>query len=430
MEIERAKSILFSQSNYLAMHVLLEVKYINLLLLLEMMSELEEKLQTLNSALEARPDDAELHRDRAFLYHQNGNYERALTDLDIVTRLTPEDGNAYVSKGCVLTMLTRYEDALEQFDRADDLGADPFSIHHGRATAFAYLNRFEEAEKEYDQAIAIDKDHISSHRSRGNVRAEMGKLEEALKDCDVVLTAVPHDANTVYTRGNILFQLGRFDAAIKDFSEIIRIYPAHVFGYVARAEAYFSLGRMDDAVADTEKILEIDPFKPEDFLSQQQDQKRKVALISAMLSYEISQNPKDPLLLVARANLSLLKGDLSSCLNDYNVTINHDSANPLLYFLRAGTYIALGKSGDAATDFYTGTRLLPSTDSALRGVAQKLINRPKLACEEVRRILKRKPNDIAALLLGFFANEKVGNREESQKLFYQAAILSFSFDKK
>lgn len=394
------------------------------------MSELEKKLQMLNNAIEARPDDVQLHNDRALVYHNTGDYERALTDLDIVIGLAPEDGNTYISKGCVLDLLKRHKDALEQFDKADVFGADSHSIHHGRATAFAHLKRFEEAEKEYDQAIAADKDQIGSYRSRGNVRAEIGKLEEALKDYDVVLAAVPHDANILYARGNVLFQLGRFDAAIADFSEIIRIYPNHVFGYVARAEAYFSLGKMDDAVADTYKILEIDPFKPEDFLSQQQDQKRKVALISTMLSYDISQNPKDSFLLATRGMISLIQGDFSSSLQDYNAAIHQDSANPVLYFFRASTYTLLGKSGAAATDLYTGTQLLPTLDSALRRVAQKLINRPKLACEEVKRILKRKPNDIAALLLGFVANEQTGNREEAQKLFYQAVMLSFSFDKK
>jgi|SRR5215471_12823847 len=144
--------------------------------------------------------DADLYRNRAITAFRDGDFRRAISELDQALRLDPNDVRARNIRGNAL----------------DEIGA------------------FELALADYDDAIRIDPNNPAVLHDRAILWRRKGALDKALLDLDRAIRFSFNNAHIYCDRGLVWYEKGRRDRAIADFKRAVEIDPNFVKAYLSR----------------------------------------------------------------------------------------------------------------------------------------------------------------------------------------------------
>lgn len=147
---------------------------------------LAEALADFRRQVALAPDDAAAMFSVARLTMSLGGYAEALDLYRAVGRRWPEEAlNVAVRSGALYRQQGDYERALRELDDYARLG-DPqingMKFRYHRAWTLSLLGRNEEAEREINTGLATQPDYSSAYQIRACVRARLGRLDEALAD--------------------------------------------------------------------------------------------------------------------------------------------------------------------------------------------------------------------------------------------------------
>src|SRR5215471_17086442 len=95
-----------------------------------------------------------LHR-LAIVALQRGDFDEALSRVEVALRVRPDSAAALSNKGSILLSLKRYVEALAAYDRVIHCDADDPDAHYNRGNALKELNRPTDALASYEQAIRL-----------------------------------------------------------------------------------------------------------------------------------------------------------------------------------------------------------------------------------------------------------------------------------
>lgn len=109
-------------------------------------------------SIELDPHDSEAYFGRALAFTLDGQFERAIDDLNQVVRLRPEDGDAYRNRGLAYAHLGDVRRAIGDFGKAIDVDPQDADAHYQRGVALAELRRVEEARADLEKAWRLTKD--------------------------------------------------------------------------------------------------------------------------------------------------------------------------------------------------------------------------------------------------------------------------------
>ena len=160
------------------------------------------------------PYYAPAYGNRAILYYQRGEFEKALDDLNEALRLDTRESGYYINRG-----LVRYQ-----------------------------LNDLRGAMADYDQVISIDSHNLIARFNRGLLRFQVGDNNRAIEDFDVVIEMEPDNYMAYYNRALLRFETGDYRGAVEDYDVVLKEYPTFLPGFIARSEAKRKMG--DEAGAD------------------------------------------------------------------------------------------------------------------------------------------------------------------------------------
>jgi len=90
----------------------------------------EQAEALLTEVIEAQPDFAEAWNRRAVLYYMNSQYQRALTDCEMVVKLSPIHFGALHGMGLCYVALGNYSAAIQALRRA--LEIQPYAVENQR----------------------------------------------------------------------------------------------------------------------------------------------------------------------------------------------------------------------------------------------------------------------------------------------------------
>jgi tetratricopeptide (TPR) repeat protein len=93
--------------------------------------------------------------NRASMYSNRQEYEKALSDFDEAATLMPIDANIYNNRGWVYNQLGKSEEALQDFNQAIRL--EPTAIaYFNRANLYNEQQRYAEAKQDYRKYLELD----------------------------------------------------------------------------------------------------------------------------------------------------------------------------------------------------------------------------------------------------------------------------------
>lgn len=212
-----------------------------------------------SSALNRRPDLADLHIELADVYSDQGRHADAETVLRNALRQLPTSADLAVSLIRLYRWLGRYEDALAECDQMLGRQRQSVSALRLRAIALDDLRRYTDEADAIRAAIAIHPANTDFALRLGWLYYSQGHYTEALRDFEKAAAASP-SRRARYGQAAALCRLNRHAEAIAVLRAEIEWRPNYSATHVELCETYENQGRYGDALAAAERAVAVDCF--------------------------------------------------------------------------------------------------------------------------------------------------------------------------
>ncbi len=171
----------------------------------------DEALNVIDNAIQLRPDDSELWRQRGDIFIQLARLDQALPSFQHALELNPHHHDALCKSGIILHKLGRNEEALARLDLSDSLFPDHAPTLRTRAWVLYCLKRFEDSATDGRRAHQLDPGNAEICNNLGLSLRQLGSNEEALAWFDKAIEIQPRFVDAFDNKLVALFHLHRFD---------------------------------------------------------------------------------------------------------------------------------------------------------------------------------------------------------------------------
>ncbi|WFU82238.1 tetratricopeptide repeat protein [Bradyrhizobium sp. CIAT3101] len=171
----------------------------------------DEALNVIDQAIQLRPDDAELWRQRGDIFIQLARLDQALPSFQQTLKLDPYHPDALYKSGALLHKLERNEEAVAALDLSDSLCPNHAPTLRTRAWVLYCLKRFEDSAADGRRAHELDPDNAEICNNLGLSLRRLGRNDEALAWFDKAISIKPRFVDGFDNKLVALFQLHRFD---------------------------------------------------------------------------------------------------------------------------------------------------------------------------------------------------------------------------
>ncbi|MCQ2491871.1 MAG: tetratricopeptide repeat protein [Lachnospiraceae bacterium] len=124
------------------------------------------------------------YRERAYVYIENAEYDKALVNMKKSYELAPEDLYALSSMGYVYRLLGRYEEAIAFYKLAEphaETDQQKYGLYHWWAPIYTRNGQFEEAIACLERCLAINPKAAEIHEEMGENYFRMQDYKKAIK---------------------------------------------------------------------------------------------------------------------------------------------------------------------------------------------------------------------------------------------------------
>ena len=162
---------------------------------------------------------------RASGYRANGDYDRALADLDKALRLDPKSAPALLERASIYDVKSEFDRAIADYDTVLKLDKDSLAVRSGRARAYRGKGEFDKALADFNEAVRLDPNLASTHVDRGAIYQAQGDFDRAIVDYDRAIQIDPKDANAFLGRANGYRGKHDLERAKQDLESALRLAP-------------------------------------------------------------------------------------------------------------------------------------------------------------------------------------------------------------
>jgi adenylate cyclase len=153
---------------------------------------IEQAFELAQKALDNGDDDAGAHYLLGYAYLNKGQFEKAVSELEIARDLFPNSAEINAGLGMVLKGAGRPEEAIGAYKKALRLNPIPPSWYlHNLASAYRDTRQYEKAASEYKKAIRLQPDNMFAHLGLAVCYVHLGREEDAHAEAAEVLRVNP-----------------------------------------------------------------------------------------------------------------------------------------------------------------------------------------------------------------------------------------------
>jgi tetratricopeptide (TPR) repeat protein len=241
-------------------------------------------------------------------------------------------------------------------------------------------------------AIKDDPKNLEALQARAAVRLQEGDVAGAIEDLEKVLAEDPTNQQVAQTVVQKLAELDRVDDALKLLTGALESKPSEGL-YRMRAILYRMQLKEEEALADLNKAL--------------------------------AMQPRDPISLLQRAEISIAKGNVQAAKDDLRAAERIEprvAASEQAILVRCFIAVEEGRMADAINEMKTLIDRDPTNDMRKLQLANLYIrdDRPRQAIEVLSTILDRDPTNISVLRSRADAYLSVGEHKQAIADYEQA----------
>lgn len=192
-------------------------------------------------------------------YYDQGDYEMAITQFNIVIASQPDMGEAYNDRGLAYFALGDTENAMTDFTKAIELLPNSASAHSNRGALYFYEGNYEQALADLDKAIELSPRLAKAYQNRGLMYLDQGDYDKAIVDFSKAIELTPEFPFTAQatfesrsSTQDSMFGGSAYTSLMDraDFADLPMVY-------VGRAMAYLQKGDQDRASLDLDKAIQL-----------------------------------------------------------------------------------------------------------------------------------------------------------------------------
>ena len=150
-----------------------------------MQGEYDKAIADLNTAIELDPQNSFAYFNRALMKFDNKDINGSLEDLNKVLEQEPGNALTLYNRALIRTQIGDYNNALDDYDRVLNINPENVLAYFNRASVFLELGRYREAMDDYSQAINLYPDFAKAYMNRSYVKNKLGQYNSAQADYDI-----------------------------------------------------------------------------------------------------------------------------------------------------------------------------------------------------------------------------------------------------
>jgi tetratricopeptide (TPR) repeat protein len=192
-----------------------------------MMGRTIDALAQYNAAIAADPNDAAYgYSNRGGLYGKMGDFTHAIPDLLRAVELKPDLADAYYNLGIIYHQTGQYDKALEAETNAINYQyGNPLAVYYNRGLVYFDMGQFERAIDDFTMALAYNPYFTRALVWRGNAYDNIGENDLALADYAQIIAIDPTNEYAYYNRGLLYLNEGDYENALHDFKQAVALNP-------------------------------------------------------------------------------------------------------------------------------------------------------------------------------------------------------------
>ena len=227
--------------------------------------EYERALEDLNTAIARLADDGDLrtYQSRAMLFVRMKQYDKAVADYDEYVKRSSNSATAHFERGSFyLYTLKDYKNALADFDRSLQIDPKPWHRYKRRALAHFYLRHYDKALADVAKAIELNPEDGSNLTW---IPPELVAKcpDRAFRDGMLKLadeTVDKKDGPSVrWGRASLLRAFGQDKQALADLNKAVALDPKNAAAHYNLGSALGRQGKLNEAIAVYRKAIALDP---------------------------------------------------------------------------------------------------------------------------------------------------------------------------
>lgn len=217
----------------------------------------ERALQDLTMAIQANPTVATWHFQRGNLRLRLGDLQGAIADYTNALELDETYSDAYINRGNARADLGDESGAVQDYTNAlattqqADVKTDAYL---NRCLSISNLGDHSAALEDCTTAVNLRPNNSLAYENRGLVKRRLNDYQGAIQDFTIAIQINSSSPNPYYNRALARQDLGDIAGAMEDFNQAIHLNPKHPFAYYDRGLLYAEMGDIDRAIADLEVV--------------------------------------------------------------------------------------------------------------------------------------------------------------------------------
>ncbi len=228
----------------------------------------QSRISLWSDVLKKYPMSSRAYQNRAKAHFDNGQYQRAIQDLEMLVNLHPNFVHGYHNRANIFFHLGKYSEALNDYnDTINLLEKLPLEVQAKYRYALVYyqrgktalrLGKYEDAVQDFTKFLRWHDDRFG-YIERAKAYVHLKGYELAIRDYDHAVELDVKDELAYSNRANVNSLLGHYDKALADYNQALTLNPQHILTYVNRGHLFFKTNHYNRAVEDYKKALQLDP---------------------------------------------------------------------------------------------------------------------------------------------------------------------------
>ena len=250
---------------------------------------------------------AQRYAERGNRYLQQGDFKRAVSELEVAVSGINTDAHLWLNYGIALLLHKQYSEAAAVLENTLTLIRDtentprnPTEIadlkvqsHYNLGLAYYHDGKIEKAIAAYQTAIQLEPTFADAYGGLGVIYWRLGDLDAAMRHCQkaikiapeniefhknltqmywqkgmhdraaigyrIILELNPADENALHHLGIILLSKQEYDEAVSCFQKVLQRNPNSALTHGALGTAYYKLGEENLAIHEFQAVLRLDP---------------------------------------------------------------------------------------------------------------------------------------------------------------------------
>lgn len=380
----------------------------------------QKALEDVNAVTRQYPKLPQGYLAKADVYFNTQQYVEALKNMDLAIARTVDSSKQRAGRGKILFALGRFDEALVELNKALNYYPDDKRARFNRALTLGILRRQSESIEDWNILVALDPTDLDARGQRMHTNGLLRRMAELEEDCRYLMKERPDSPAPYYYIGFFYESTGDRDKATAAFSQAIALDGKDPRPYIDRARMAGLERNFDAALADLRKALELAPGHELavnleiDYLCQMGRADEALVRFDEV----IKKFPNRSAAYYGRGSLKSMRKQYQEALEDFTRAIKLQPNDELAYAGRGLVHSNLRQDEKALADFEKAIALNPHSPVPCEKLATHYSARGDAAAE-YKFATKSCELDgwhiSPALVLYIEACERLGKKEEAQK---------------